>query len=126
MVEYVLISFGCSGTLLIHNPIGSPGKNPEIKFFFDPMGIEGYWEKEHPGYLPGDLELLAGLLAKEILHPGIASDVHLDRAIRAHLLTKRALLSLGANVAEGSLALEILPVELVEYMELNRPRISHR
>ena len=67
--EYVIISFGCTGTLLIHNNLDKPGDNPEIKIFFDSMGIEGYWEKAHPGYLPGDLELLAALLAKEILYP---------------------------------------------------------
>lgn len=111
-MEYVIISFGCSGTLLIHNQPGNESKNPDIKFFFDPMGIEGYWEKAHPGYLPGDLELLAALLAKEILYPGIASDVQIGRAIRAHLLAKRALIYAGANVAEGSLALNILPSEL--------------
>jgi len=114
MMEYVLISFGCSGTVLIHNPIDSPGENPSIKFFFDPMGMEGYWEKAHPGYLPGDLELLSALLAKEILYPLIGSDVQLSRAIRAHLLTKRALLLHGADVPKGSLAFELIPAELIK------------
>lgn len=111
-LEYVVISFGCTGTLLIHNHLHNEGKNPDIQFFFDSMGDEGYWEKAHPGYLPGDLELLVGLLSKEILYPDIANDVQMDRAIRAHLLARRALILVGANVAEGSLALNCLPSEL--------------
>jgi hypothetical protein len=110
--EYAIISFGCTGTLLIHNNLDNPGEYPEIKIFFDSMGVEGYWEKAHPGYLPGDLELLATLLAKEILYPNKKDDIKMDQAIRAHLLARRALITTGANVADGSLALEILPAEL--------------
>jgi len=110
--EYAIISFGCTGTLLIHNNLDNPGEHPKIKIFFDSMGVEGYWEKAHPGYLPGDLELLAILLAKEILYPNKKDDIKMDQAIRAHLLARRALISTGANVADGSLALEILPAEL--------------
>ena len=112
-IEYVIISFGCTGSLIIHNHVDAKDKKPDIKFFFDAMGTEGYWEKAHPGYLPGDLELLAALLAKEILYPEIASDIRMDRAIRAHLLSRRVLLSVGANVAEGSLALNSIEPELV-------------
>jgi hypothetical protein len=108
-MEYVLISFGCTGTLLIHNHLD---RKPDIQFFFDSMGAEGYWEKAHPGYLPGDLELLAALLAKEILYPDIANGLQVGRAIRAHLLARRELIMIGANVAEGSLALDSLPSEL--------------
>ena len=111
-MEYVIISFGCTGTMLIHNPLYDQSKNPDIQFFFDSMEVEGCWEEAHPGYLPGDLELLAALLSKEILYPGTANDVQMDRAIRAHLLARRALIIAGANVAEGSLALNILPSEL--------------
>ena len=111
-IEYVIISFGCTGTLLIHNFIDDKEKKPDIKFFFDAMGIEGYWEKAHPGYLPGDLELLAALLAKEIIFTGIADEIQMDRAIRAHLLARRTLLSVGANVSEGSLALDSINTDL--------------
>jgi len=111
-MEYVIISFGCTGTMLIHNPLYDQSKNPDIQFFFDSMEVEGCWEEAHSGYLPGDLELLAALLSKEILYPDTANDVQMDRAIRAHLLARRALIIAGANVAEGSLALDILPSEL--------------
>jgi hypothetical protein len=118
-VEYVLISFGCTGTLLIRNFLNCEDRKPEIKLFFDAMGIEGYWEKAHPGYLPGDLELLAVLLAKEILYPGIADDMQMERAVRAHLLARRALISVGANVSEGSLALDVIEPELQKVYVLN-------
>jgi len=108
-MEYVLISFGCTGTLLIHNHLD---RKPDIQFFFDSMGAEGYWEKAHPGYLPGDLELLMALLSKEILYPDIANGLQVGRAIRAHLLSRRKLIMVGANVEEGSLALDSLPLEL--------------
>jgi hypothetical protein len=94
-IEYIIISFGCTGTLLIHNPKIHETIHPEFRFFFDAMMIEGYWEKAHPGYLPGDLELLMALLSKEILYPKIGDDVHFDRAIRAHLLARRALVMHG-------------------------------
>jgi hypothetical protein len=110
--EYVIISFGCTGSLLIHNHLDANEQEPELKFFFDAMGIEGYWEKAHPGYLPGDIELLGALLAKEILYPDTAGDIRLDHAIRAHLLSRRALLSNGANVSEGSLNLNSIEPEL--------------
>ena len=120
--EYVIISFGCTGTLLIHNHLETADKNPDIKFFFDSMGVEGYWEKAHPGYLPGDLELLAVLLIKEILYPGIASEIQMDRAIRAHLLSRRALISVGANVSEGSLSLNSIEPEL---QKVYGPKTTH-
>ncbi len=112
--EYVLISFGCTGTLLIHNHLDRGGENPEFQFFFDSMGGEGYWEKSHPGYLPGDLDLLFGLVAREILYPDIASDIRLDRAIRAHLMARRMLITTGANVEEGSLSYSCLPEEFMK------------
>jgi hypothetical protein len=111
-IEYIIISFGCTGTLLIHNPKVNDAKDPEFRFFFDAMMIEGYWEKAHSGYLPGDLELLIALLSKEILFPDIGDDIQIDRAIRAHLLTRRALVTHGGNVAGNSLALDVLPGEL--------------
>ena len=111
-IEYIIISFGCTGTLLIHNPIVHDAMDPEFRFYFDAMMIEGYWEKAHPGYLPGDLELLVALLSKEILFPEIGDDIRIDRAIRAHLLARRVLVIHGGNVAESSLALDVIPGEL--------------
>ena len=111
-VEYVVISLGCTGTMLLHNSGETTAKPPDITVFFDSMGAEGYWEKAHLGYLPGDLELLVGLLAKEILYPATGDDIQFGRAIRAHLLARRALISNGANVSKGSLAFDILPAEL--------------
>ena len=111
-IEYIIISFGCAGTLLIHNPKLQDAADPEFSFFFDAMMVEGYWEKAHPGYLPGDLELLIALLSKEILYPKIGADIQLDRAIRAHLLARRALVTRGGSVPENSLAFEVLPAEL--------------
>ena len=110
--EYVILSFGCTATLLLHNNPDDQNQAPDIQFFFDSMGIEGYWEKAHPGYLPGDLELLATLLTKEVLCPEVPNQHRIDRAIRAHLLSRRALITSGANVAEGSLALNCIPTEL--------------
>ena len=111
-VEYIVISFGGAGTLLIHNPKDHDAANPEFSFFFDAMMVEGYWEKAHPGYLPGDLELLIALLSKEILYPEIGDDIRFDRAIRAHLLARRALVIHGGNIPESSLAFDVLPGEL--------------
>jgi hypothetical protein len=111
-IEYIVISFGCTGTLLIHNPDAADAMDPEFRFYFDSMMVEGYWENTHPGYLPGDLELLIGLLSKEILYPEMGDDIRMDRAIRAHLLARRALVTHGGNVGESSLALEVLPGEL--------------
>lgn len=111
-IEYILISFGCSGVLFIHNPKGPDPADPEFRFYFDALMAEGYWEKAHPGYLPGDLELLIALLSKEILYPGIGADVRLDRAIRAYLLARRGLAIRGGDLPHSSLALEILPGEL--------------
>ena len=112
--EYVIISFGCTGTLLIHNRVDRSGENPVFQFFFDSMGGEGYWEKSHPGYLPGDIDLLFGLVSREILYPDTGSDLRLDRAIRAHLLGRRALIDTGANVEEGSLSLSCLSSEFMK------------
>jgi hypothetical protein len=109
---YVVISFGHTGSLLIHNRPTSQGSDPEIQFFFDSMGVEGYWEIAHPGYLPGSLELLLTLLAKEVLVPKSPGRIDLTHAIRAHLLGSRALHLQGANVSEGSLKLSLLPDEL--------------
>jgi hypothetical protein len=111
-LEYIIVSFGCSGTLLIHNPKNHDAPDPEFRFYFDAMMVEGYWDKAHPGYLPGDLELLISLLSKEILYPEIGDDIRMDRAIRAHLLARRALVIHGGNVAQSSLALEVLSGEL--------------
>jgi hypothetical protein len=121
-IEYIIISFGCSGTLLIHNPKVNDAIDPEFRFFFDAMMIEGYWEKAHSGYLPGDLELLIALLSKEILFPDIGDDIQIDRAIRAHLLTRRALLTHGGNIAGNSLALDVLPGE---FNKIYRSKPTH-
>ncbi len=110
--EFVVISFGHTATLLIHNPSASAKSAPELTFFFDSKGVEGYWEIGHPGYLPGSMELLLSLLAKEVLHPEDQAAVDLAPAIRAHLLGSRALHLAGAEVSEGSLQLDILPAEL--------------
>ena len=110
--EYVLISFGCMGTLMLHNPVNRVAADPQIQFYFDAMGGEGAWEKAHPGYLPGDLELLAGLLAGELLFHVDGTDSHLSRAIRAHLVVRRAMTSSGASTTGGTLALDCLPAEL--------------
>ncbi len=109
---YVVISFGHTGTLLLHNRITTKGADPEIQFFFDSLGVEGYWELAHPGYLPGSLELLLVLLAKEICYPKSPESINLIPAIRAHLLGCRALHLKGVNHTEGSLNLSVLPEEL--------------
>ena len=110
--EYVVISFGHTGTLLIQNLISQKGSDPEIQFFFDSTGVEGYWEIAHPGYLPGSMELLLVLLAKEILHPEKSGTINFASAIRAHFLGSRALHLAGANISEGSLNLRLLPDQL--------------
>jgi len=112
IAEYVILSLGCMGTVLLHNFPEKLGKDPDIQLFFDAMGIEGYYEKAHPGYLPGDLDLLACLLAKEILYPSMDHDVNLERGLRAHLLGRRAVIMAGAKVPEGSLNLKVLTPEL--------------
>ena len=109
---YVIISFGHTGTLLIHNSSTQEGTDPEIQFFFDPMGIEGYWEIGHPGYLPGSMELLMVMLAKEILYPENLIDVNFAPAIRVHLLGNRALHLVGTNISKGSCNLDCLQDEL--------------
>ncbi|MDO9088096.1 MAG: hypothetical protein Q7U53_17955 [Anaerolineaceae bacterium] len=111
-IEYIIISFGSTGSLLIHNPVNNNNQKLEIKLFFDSMGNEGYWERAHPGYLPGDLELLISLISKEILFPYNGIDIDFDQAIRAHLLARRAMSLEGANVSEGSLPLKIIPIEI--------------
>ena len=111
IAEYVILSLGCMGTVLLHNFPEMIGKAPDIQLYFDGMGIEGYFEKVHPGYLPGDLDLLAWLVAKEILYPSLDNLINLDRAIRAHLLGRRAVIMAGAKVPEGSLNLEVLTSE---------------
>lgn len=110
--EYIVISFGCAGILLIHNPKVQDAADPELSFFFDAMMVEGNWEKAHPGYLPGELELLTALLSNEILYPNTGDDIRFDRAIRAHLLARRALVIRGGSLPESSLAFEVLPAEL--------------
>ena len=111
IAEYVILSLGCMGTVLLHNFPEKTGKAPDIQLYFDGMGIEGYFEKVHPGYLPGDLDLLVCLLAKEILYPSRDNLINLDRAIHAHLLGRRAVIMAGAKVPEGSLNLEVLTSE---------------
>lgn len=108
-IEYIIISFGCAGALLIHNPKLHDDMDPDLYFYFDAMTAEGYLEKAHPGYLPGDLELLIAFLSKEILYPEIGDEIRFDRAIKAHLLARRALVTHGGNVAGSSLAFDILP-----------------
>ena len=110
--QNVIISFGCTGTLLIQNDLINRTSDPKINFFFDSMGIEGYWEQAHPGYLPGDLELLLALLSKEILFKGIGDEEFIFRAIRAHLFARRSLHLQGANVEKGSLQLDLIQAEL--------------
>jgi hypothetical protein len=108
---YVIISFGHTGTLLLQNDHSSDCANPNIQLFFDAMGVEDYWEIAHPGYLPGSLELLMVLLAKEILYPQNADELNFTPALRAHLLGSRALHLKGANVSEGSLKIDCLADE---------------
>jgi hypothetical protein len=112
MAAYVVLSFGYTGTLLIHNPFNQVDKRPEIQFFFDSMAVEGDWEIAHQGYQPGSMELLLTLVAKEILYPQNPGKIDLTPAIRAHLLGSRALHQAGANIVEGSLKLSVLPAEL--------------
>ncbi len=109
---YVVISFGHTGTLLLHNWPSHKGDDPEILFFFDSMSVEGHWEVEHSGYLPGSLELLLVLLAKEVMAEDTSENLNLAPAIRAHILGSRALHFAGADSSEGSLNLGILPNEL--------------
>ena len=109
---YVVISFGHTGSVLLHNPPSSGKGDPTIQLFFDPMGVEGYWDLAHPGYLPGSLELLLVLLAKEVLYPQNNGIMDFGPAIRAHLLGSRALHLAGANLPESSLSLRVLPDEL--------------
>lgn len=109
---YVIISFGHTGTLLLQNDPSSDGGNPKIQLIFDSMGVEGYWEIAHPGYLPGSMELLMVLLAKAVLYPQNADELSFAPALRAHLLGSRALHLTGANVAEGSLNIDCLSGEL--------------
>jgi hypothetical protein len=109
---YVIISFGHTGTLLIKNDFPSDGANPNIQLLFDSMGVEGYWEVAHPGYLPGSMELLMVLLAKEILYPKHPDQPSFPSALRAHLLASRALHQAGGNLPSGSLNLDCLPNEL--------------
>ncbi len=112
-IQNVIISFGCAGTfLLIQNNLNNQNSDPKINFFFDSMGIEGYWEQAHPGYLPGDLELLLALLAKEILYKDKGDAEFIFRAIRAHLFLRRVLHLQGANVEKGSLQLDLIQDEL--------------
>ncbi len=111
-IEYIIISFGSTGTLLIHNPMVGENKKPDFKLFFDSMGNEGYWERAHPGYLPGDLEFLVSLISKEILFPSNSQELQFDQSIRAHLFARRAISLEGANVSEGSLPLQIIPSEM--------------
>jgi hypothetical protein len=108
---YVIISFGQTGTLLLQNEHSSAGVNPNIQLFFDSMGVEGYWEIAHPGYLPGSMELLMVLLAKAVLYPHNADELSFTPALRAHLLESRALHLTGAKVSEGSLSFDCLPGE---------------
>lgn len=110
--EYLIISFGSTGSLLIHNSQNQKEIAPEVKLFFDSMGNEGYWERAHPGYLPGDLELLVSLLAKEILFSENENEILFDSAIRSHLLARRAISLAGANIKEGSLPLQVIKPEL--------------
>ncbi len=112
IAQYVVLSFGHTGTLLIHNSFEKEDANPEFRFFFDPLGVEDYWEISHPGYLPGSMELLLVLLTKEILNPQYPEKINFEPAIRAHLLSSRALHIAGANISEGSLKLDVLPAEL--------------
>jgi len=109
---YIIISFGHTGTLLIRNPSDSEKMDPEIQFFFDATGVEGYWEIKHPGYLPGSMGLLMVLLAKEILFPNNPAGIDFTRAIRAHLLGIRALHLAGAKISEGGPNLDNLQNEL--------------
>lgn len=110
--EYVIISFGYAGTLLLHNQNTADGVCPEINFFFDSMGLEGSWKTKHPGYLPGSMELLLSLLTKEVLFPFHENKIDFSPAIRAHLLGSRALHLKGANVTKESLCLDCLYAEL--------------
>jgi hypothetical protein len=114
---YVIISFGLTGTLLLHNVHSPDGVNPTIQLFFDSLGVEDYWEIAHPGYLPGSMELLMVLLAKELLYPSHPDQPSFSSALRAHLLGSRALHLAGANIAEGSLNLAFLPDELKKVYE---------
>jgi len=104
--EYVIISFGCTGALLIHNSDKS-GK-PEFYFFFDSMGGEGYWEEAHPGYLPGDFELLTSLVCKEVLFPVSEGKVNFSNAIRGYLPGRRKLLQIGGKAMDFCLELSSL------------------
>jgi hypothetical protein len=112
MIEYVIVSFGATATLLIHNPKNGTDTVPDIQFFFDSIGVEGYFEENHPGYLPGDLELLSALLSKEALDSAPNNVPQFRRAIRAHLFLRRAFLLNGSAPQEYSLPLNIVTDEL--------------
>lgn len=111
IAEYVIISFGYVGTLLLHNQRIDNVLHPEIVFFFDSMGLEGSWETKHAGNLPGSMELLLTLLTKEVIFPINGNKVDFSPAIRAHLLGSCALHLKGANVKKESLCLDCLHTE---------------
>ena len=110
--EYVVLDFGSTASLLLHNNPQDPAALPEIHFFFDPVGVEGYWEDAHPGYLPGNMDLLAALITHEILSSAEGGQINLKRAVRAHLIAWREVVLTGGKQENPTINLQVISSQL--------------
>ena len=129
--EYVVLDFGCTATLLLYNDPQDPPALPKIQFFFDPEGVEHYWEDSHPGYLPGNMDLLAALISKEVLSSSEGNEINMARAVRAHLLCWREIMLAGADQKSPTINLEVLSSNLEKiysgesYMEFQPVKLNY-
>ena len=86
---HVVISFGTDGAILLsrHEVGGQP--TFKCSLFFDPKGIEGTWNKNHPGGMIGYTSCLTASLARQLLLKPEAPDI--DAGIQAGLAAMRTL-----------------------------------
>ncbi|KIY00463.1 uncharacterized protein Z520_04148 [Fonsecaea multimorphosa CBS 102226] len=91
----LLVLFGCDG-VIYHR--GRQMEEPTL--FFDPLGVEGRFNRRHIGPVPGVVEAFIGGLATEIAQspPGAS----LNAAISFGFITARRLARLGFRTSQGS------------------------
>jgi hypothetical protein len=86
---HVVISFGTDGAILLSRQEVGGQTTFKCSLFFDPKGIEGTWNQNHPGGMIGDTSCLTASIARQVLLKPEAPDI--DAGMQAGLAAMRTL-----------------------------------
>jgi len=86
---HVVISFGTDGAILLSRQEVGGQTTFKCSLFFDPKGIEGTWNQNHPGGMIGYTSCLTASIARQVLLKPEAPDI--DAGMQAGLAAMRTL-----------------------------------